>query len=1122
MTTATSIADFAFSMEDKMTSSTARTLAASWRVSGRRLLLTVAALMTLIVTAPGVASAAAGPVWDVDQAVYPTVVVPGTEATISVALDNIGAAPSTGPVSVTADLPAGMTFVYGGDGYSWSCSSAPGASTVSCTYFPAVLAHTPTTAALAFRVAVAAGTASLGPVRASASGGGASPSSIDEITPQLGAGDGPFGIAGFSGKAINLDGTPAHQAADHPDVTTVLTFPGDASGRVIGNPRDIDVDLPAGLVGNPQAVPTCAVELLSGDNRGVPFCPPETQVGIVYLQVGGLVGSSPTQIGLHNVEPPAGLPARFAFNYRGAIVNFDPVVRTGGDYGITVRVSKTSQSIGLVGAKVTLWGVPADPVHDDQRLAPLSGGQRIPPASSSAQPVPFITVPTECSGKALATRITVDTWAEPDVKKSAVFDTNFDGSPLTVEGCDRLAFTPTVKAVPTTLLPDAPTGLSVSIDSPQNLESPKGLAAAQLRNVTVTLPEGMTINPGSADGLGACTDSQLGLSSADEPSCPDSARIGTVSAKSPLLKEELTGGVYIRSQASSDPESGDMFRMAIVLESKERGILVKLPGSIRVNKDSGRIVTEFKNNPQLPVEQIKLSLKSGPRAPLATPATCGTKTIDTELTSWAGNDVQTKASFDIACTAGLGGFSPVLSAGTTNPAGGAFSPFALNIKKPDGDADLNGLTMSLPTGLLASLKGNLGTQIGTVKTYAGPGSNPFVLPGKVYLEGAYDDAPFSLRVVVPAVAGPFDLGEVVVRQKIYVDPIDAHVTVVSDPVPTIVKGVPVRLQRLEVNIDKPGFIINPTSCAAKTISGTLSAAGGQTAAVTNRFQVGDCASLALKPSLALTLSGKGQTTDGKHPAVTANLTQKPGQANLKKVRVALPLSLALDTDNANGLCEFVDGSKTTPTCPKNSIVGTATATTPILDEPLNGPVYFVKNVRKDPKSGRNIRTLPKLVIPLVGQNGVKLTLTGTSDVENDQLVTTFNNIPDAPVSSFKLNIIGGKGGILAVSGADICKATQTADQQINGQNNKNANTDVYIQTPNCPTKILSKKVTAKTVRLKIGGLGAGKVTVTGKGIKKTTKTIAKSTVATITAKRTGKSKPGAFKVKFTKAKAPVA
>jgi hypothetical protein len=335
-------------------------------------------------------------------------------------------------------------------------------------------------------------------------------------------------------------------------------------------------------------------------------------------------------------------------------------------------------------------------------------------------------------------------------------------------------------------------------------------------------------------------------------------------------------------------------------------------------------------------------------------------------------------------------------------------------------------------------------------------------------------------------------------------------------------GIPLNMQALSVAIDRAGFMVNPTNCKQTQITGQATSANGSTAALVSRFQVGNCTSLDLKPKLALSLSGKGQTTDGKHPAVSAVLSQSGGQANLKKVRVALPLSLALDPDNANGLCEFVDGSRPDPACPKASMVGTATAVTPILNEPLSGPVYFVKNIRKDAKTGRDIKTLPKLVIPLVGQNGVKLTLTGTSAVESNQLVTTFDNIPDAPVSSFKLNIIGGKGGILTVSGTDICKATQIADQQVDGQNNKTADADVYIQTPSCPTKILSKTITKSTVKLKIGGLGAGKVTVTGKGIKKTTKTISKSTVATITAKRTGKTKPGAFKVKFTKAKAAAA
>ncbi len=544
----------------------------------------------------------------------------------------------------------------------------------------------------------------------------------------------------------------------------------------------------------------------------------------------------------------------------------------------------------------------------------------------------------------------------------------------------------------------------------------------------------------------------------------------------------------------------------------------------------------FDNNPQLPFSKLTVKLEGGPQAPLTNPAACGTVTTNADFTPWTtGTAVHGTNAFEITgnCDA-AGRFAPAMEAGLTNPVAGGSSPFVLRLTRPDGTQDLSGVDLTLPAGLLGRIADvpqcpeaqaaagscDAASRVGGVTVGAGAGASPVYLPqaGKaptaVYLAGPYKGAPFSLSIVVPAQAGPFDLGTVVVRAALFVDPFDSHVTVKADPLPTILKGIPLKLRDVRVAIDRDGFMVSPTSCAPKQISGDLTSASGATASPASRFQVGDCASLDLKPSLALTLSGKGETTDGKHPAISAKLTQAPGQSNLKKVRVSLPLSLALDPDNANGLCEFADGSKVVPTCPAASIVGSATAKTPILGEPLTGPVYFVKNIRKDPKSGRDIKTLPKLVLPLVGQNGVRLTLTGTSDVVGDQLVTTFDNIPDAPVSSFELNINGGKGGILAVSDADICKSTQIADQGIGGQNGKTSLADVYVQTPACKTKIISKTVGKTTVKLKIGGLGAGKVTVTGRGIKKTTKTIAKSTVATITVKRTGKSAPGAFKVKF--------
>jgi hypothetical protein len=918
-----------------------------------------------------------------------------------------------------------------------------------------------------------------------------------------------FGAASVGGSATDGRGNALTQAGAHPDVMTLITFNRKSSpfGELTdGTLKTSRVDLPPGLIANPTATPKCPQEALELAQDDIPRECDDAIVG--RARVYNLAVNIETQplegfpVPLYSMVPPAGVAARLSFKIYGVVSNIDARVRSSSPVGVTATASNVPQAIPIFGVRVTLWGVPQDPIHDAERFGPTTAARKA-----------FVTSPTSCPAEPFLTRVSLASWENPDEFKVSSFDHDFDGFPLRADGCGKLKFTPAASVVPTSKQPDAPTGLDIGIENPSNIEIPDGFANAHLKDVTVQLPEGLTINPGSADGLQACTDAQLRLEEEAPETCPDAAKIGTAVVDTPLLDEDVKGSLFIRSQNSSDPESGEMFRVALVLRNDERGVLVKLAGQVRANKDTGRLTATFKDNPQLPVDSIEVQMKSGPRAPLATSATCGSTSVATDFTSWAGHAVNVSNPVDVACTPGLGGFAPAFTAGAVAPRAGGFSPFTVGITKPDGNAAIDGLTMKLPVGLVAQLKGNVGTQVGKVTAFAGPGTNPFALPGQVYLEGPYGDAPFSLKVVVPAKAGPFDLGEVVVRQKIYVDPITAQVTVVSDPIPTIVKGVPARLQRLDVNVDKPGFVINPTSCAEKAVEGALKSVAGQTAALSVRFQVGECSSLDLKPSLALSLSGKGQTTDGKHPAVTANLTQSAGQSNLKKVRVALPLSLALDPDNANGLCEFADGSKATPTCPKASIVGTATAVTPILDEPLSGPVYFVKNIRKDAKSGREIRTLPKLVIPLVGQNGLKLTLTGTSNVEDDQLVTTFDNIPDAPVSSFKLNINGGKGGILTVSDADICKSTQVAEQQIDGQNNKQADADVYIQTPSCALKVLSKKITKRSVTLKVSGLGAGKVTVTGKGIKKTSKSINKSTVATIVVKRI-KGAPKQIKVSF--------
>jgi hypothetical protein len=930
-------------------------------------------------------------------------------------------------------------------------------------------------------------------------------------------------IQSFDARVEKADGSLDTQAGSHP-YKAVVDFQVAADNgdtALHENLKAVEVDLPAGFVGNPQSLPQCGRSRFLDifDYTGPHGCGPETQVGIAETKEINFGSLNIVAHPIWNLRPTNGDVADFAFFVAGVPIHLIPRVRSDGDYGLTMRNSDISQAAQIVGAKITFWGKPQLPDFDAQRSC--NGGEDDGSLGCSAGILPraLLSNPTVC-GPRFDTKIRVQSWQDPTAVSEATSTT-----PTPATGCERVHFDPTVRVVPDTTQAGVPSGYRVDVELPQS-DNPARLAQAHLRDAVVTMPEGVKISPASADGLDACDAIER---------CPEGSSVGTVQIDTPLLDQPLKGKVFAGRPLSKDAQSGDMFRIFVVAEAP--GVVIRLKGRIVPDPATGRLTTTFTDSPQMPFRKMSLQFKGGPRAPLTNPGSCGTFTASAAFTPWSSATpvtVTDSVVIDRGCDNATA-FAPSFSAGTVNPVAGASSSFVLHAARPAGQQDIAGLDVVLPAGLLGSIAGvpqcpevhaaagscDAASQLGTTRVATGVGANPLWVsqPGKaptaVYLAGPYKGAPFSLSIVVPAQAGPYDLGTVVVRAALFIDPLDAHVTVRADPLPTILSGIPLQLGQIVVTLDRPGFMRNPTSCAPSSIDGTLRSVAGAMAAVSARSQASDCVSLALKPSLALSLSGKGQTTDGKHPAITASLTQAAGQSNLKKVRVALPLSLALDTNNANGLCEFVDGSKVEPTCPKASIVGSATAVTPILDEPLSGPVYFVKNVRKDPKSGRDIRTLPKLVIPLVGQNGVKLTLTGTSDVEDDQLVTTFDNIPDAPVSSFKLNINGGKGGILVVSGdkADICKATQIAEQQVDGQNAKAADTDVFIQTPSCPLKVLSKKIGKTSVAIKIGGLGAGKVTVTGRGIKKTIKIISKSTVATITAKRT-KGKPAKVTVSF--------
>jgi hypothetical protein len=867
-------------------------------------------------------------------------------------------------------------------------------------------------------------------------------------------------------------GAPVRQAGAHPDVRVSFTVPPreDTDVEYCPDycyhaakelPHRLLVDMPPGLVGNPAAIPTCArTALKTGVNGGTAACPVGSQVGYARIFVGVGEGATPEVAPVYNVKRPTGTPGLFAFNYLGVVVNLTPTVR-GGDYGVTIDSGAISNGLAISGADVTLWGVPADPAHDHQRYGPLAGGLfYFPPAQSQTPRVPFLTLPTSCPGTPEVISGRLDGWESIGNVVTRSFSSDFDDAPFTMTGCEKLAFDPSIDVKATSTVADAPTGLSVDLSVPQS-DAPDGLATAHVKDVSLTLPEGMALSPAAAGGLQACSDAQLDIGSTAVEGCPEASKIGTVEVETPLLDESLVGSMYVASQQSGDPMSGRMFRTFIVAAGS--GVRIKLEGGVTADPQTGRLTATFANNPQQPFSQLRVRMFSGPGAALVNPASCGTKTVGVRMTSWSGKTVDRQSTFEVDCRPGLGGFSPSFVAGATNPVAGAFSPFAVGIAKPDGQSALDGLTIEMPKGVLAKIKGNLGTQVGSVTAFAGSGDKPYPLPGKVFLEGAYGDAPYSLRVVVPAKAGPYDLGEVVVRQKVYVDPATAEVRVVSDPIPTIVKGVPTRLQRLDVNVDKPGFMVNPTSCKPKEIEATLRSAAGQSAALNARFQVGSCGELAYSPKLTLGLTGRKQVTTGKHPGIRARLRQASGQAATDKAKVTLPAALALDPDNAQALCEFTDGTKPDLEnhCPKGSIVGRARATTPLLERDLTGDVYFVKNVRKDARTGNEIRTLPMIVVALRGE--IAINLKGeASTTKTGSLVNTFANLHDAPISKFNLNIKGGNNGILAVtrtrkSKINLCAKPNShrAAIDLDGHNGKNADYATKVKTP-CGAKAAKK------------------------------------------------------------------
>lgn len=868
----------------------------------------------------------------------------------------------------------------------------------------------------------------------------------------------PFTITSFDGTMTrDAAGDPATQAGSHPyAVSATVQFSRENTEfgvQPTQNVKNIEVELPAGLIGNPTAVPQCKMEALAKQIGSPESCPADTQVGTVTLYLFGIHGNFP----IWNMVPPPNSPAMFGFVVIIDSVTVTATVRPAetpgqgglGSYGIDLHFKNISEAVALEGAGLTFWGNPSDESHDAERGACLLAREGFGPAPAepckfnSPSKKPFLTLPSTCTGEPLVTRIHVTSWLNEE--DSAEFSTHDGaGNPYALEGCDELPFHGALSTALETSASDSPSGLTVDLKVPQNSNA-TGLATAHLKNATVALPPGVSVNPSAANGLTSCSVGQFDQFGEGPSSCPANSKIGVVEIDTPLLEEPMSGSVYLARQTENPFGS----LLAIYLVAEGSGVTVKLPGKVSADPVTGQLTTTFDENPQMPFTDLSLRFFSGPRAALATPVTCGTQATTASLAPWSlGALANSESSLTVstgpngsACptSAGARPFGLGLEAGTVSNAAGQFSPLVYKLSRPDGAQEISRIDTELPKGLLAKLagvpacsdaaaaSGTCGAEslIGSVKVGAGAGPTPFyVRNGRAYLTGPYKGAPLGLDFVVPAVAGPIDLGLVNVRAGLFIDPVTTQAAVRSDRLPSILQGIPLRIRSVELGIDRPGFTLNPTSCDPSSLGSSVVSTEGATARLSDRFQAAGCGALAFAPKLALSV--KGKTRRAAHPAFKAVLTPPPGQANISRAAVSLPPTEFLENAHIRTVCtraQYNAGPGGGAECPAASIYGKAKAWTPLLDRPLEGPVYLRSSDHK----------LPDLVASLNGQ--IHIDLDGRIDSVHKRIRNTFEMVPDAPVSRFVLEMQGGKKGLL-VNNTQLCKTTPRGTAVFTGQNGK--------------------------------------------------------------------------------------
>jgi hypothetical protein len=1034
-----------------------------------------------------------------------------TPDSYALTVTNSGSLPTDGsPVSIVDSLPAGVsaTSVTAGElqeGPAPECELA----TVTCTFDHPLLPGQTLRVDVVVNVSPEASESVTNSV--SVSGGGVASASAVQTTTVGSATVSqavPFGFSRFTQTMTGVDGLNDQQAGDHPYETTASYEMNSAylrrpPGTVIfkapfvtggapgfgGSVKDTVVELPPGFVGDPQVVAKCP-QYRVGEvgQKGAFTCPPASQIGLVtiYTDAAGLSGEGgPTSgngsglvsvqtVPIFNMVPDKGYPAQFAFSFAGRTVVMYVNVNQETNYAVRVSVHDIPSAANVVGVTATFFGTPETDPHIDNQLY----------GALSSKPVAFLDDPASCSGGPLKSHIAADTWQHPGewtAEGSPVLsDPNWATAESTsfpsITGCNMLQFNPSIEVLPGTTQADEPMGLTVHLHVPQaNQEFPL-LVTPALKDATVTLPDGVSISPSAADGLQGCTDAQINLGSRFPGDCPQASVIGTVKITTPLLDVPIEGQVYLGTPGcdpctNADAADGNMLH--IFMEAEGSGVVIKQEGHIYANPSTGQLTTTFTNTPEVPFSDLELSFKGGLRAALATPQWCGTFVSSSDFTPWSTPitpDANPISPFNVdwdghggACPASIP-FAPSFSAGTSNPNAGQFSPLTVTFNREDREQDMAGIQVKTPPGLLGMLssvslcgepQSSLGTcsaasKIGSMTVAAGPGSHPFYTQGSLYLTGPYKGAPFGLSIVVPTVAGPFNLGNVVVRARIDVDPTTAGLTVTSDPLPQVIDGVPLRLRTANVTVDRPGFIFNPSSCAQEAITGTISGSQGTVHSVSTPFAVSGCAGLHFGPKFSVYTNGKTSRKNGA--SIDAKLVYPLGaQSNITKVKVDLPRQLPSRLSTLQKACPDYIFNNNAAACPPASRIGIVRASTPVLPVGLTGPVYFVSHAGLQ---------FPDLVAILQGY-GVRINLVGSTFISPKGITSsTFKNVPDVPVSSFELYLPQGPNSALAAN-TNLCTSKLLMPTSFIAQDGAELKQSTKIQVTGC-----QKAKSAKTKNTK--------------------------------------------------------